>query len=357
LTQIERVRAHDGGASRTGAPAAPADGAEPKGAAFSFPEAASDLEAARDRLHAARTALLVTHIAPDGDAIGSLCGLGLGLRALGKSVTLACDDPVPEIYRFIPASSEVVQGLPEGAAFDLLIALDCADLGRTGKVGQALGRAPELNFDHHITNPGFAALNFVDPEASATAEVLFGLWEALRLPMEQPVAECLLAGLVADTIGFRTTAVTQRTLATAQGLMTAGASLPKIYDLTLNQRSFNAAQLWGEGLTRLHMKDGVVWATLPLAAKRAIGYRGQGDADLINVLTTVQGARVAVIFVERPDGKVKISLRAHPGLDVATVAQSFGGGGHEAAAGAEVAGSLEEVQEKVLAAVRQIPNL
>ncbi len=323
-------------------------------APYTVPGEADNIAEARERLQAARSALLVAHIAPDGDAIGSLCGMGLALRALGKRVLMACDDGVPEVYRFIPGSSEVVQAVPENSAFDLLVVLDCADMARAGGAGQALGRAPDLNFDHHVTNPNFAAVNFVDPSAAATAELLFNLFEPLGLPLETNVAEALLAALVADTIGFRTSSVTTRTLAAAQGFMQAGAQLPKIYDLTLNRRSYIAARLWGEGLSRMYLEGEIVWAALPLAAKQAIGYRGQGDADLINVLTTVAEARVAVIFVERPDGKVKISLRAQPGLDVSGIASSFGGGGHEAAAGAEIAGSLEDVQEQVLSEVRQL---
>ena len=353
-----RTSARDGGAMRPNAPGTPHDGAGPAGAAFSFPVRWADIQAARERLHAAQTALLVTHVAPDGDAIGSLCALGLALRALGKSVTLACDDPVPEIYRFIPGSAEMVRVVPAGSEFDLVVALDCADMARTGKAGQAPGRDPDLNFDHHVTNPGFADINFVNADAAATAEVLYELSEPLGLPLEKKVAECLMAGLVADTQGFRTTSVTPRSLAVAQGLMAAGASLSKIYDMTLNRRSFHAARLWGEGLTRLKLENGVVWTSLPLAAKQAIGYKGVGDADLVNVLTTIYEARIAIIFVERDDGKVKISLRAHPGLDVSVVAKSFGGGGHEAAAGAEIEGTLEEVEARVLRAVRQaIPNL
>lgn len=312
------------------------------------------LNAARARLQSAHHVLIVAHVSPDGDAIGSLCGLGLALRGIGKIVTLACDDPVPDIYRFIPASGEVVKNFSANPTFDTYISVDCADLERTGKVGEAAGHAPDFNFDHHLTNPAFAEFNFVDADSAATAEVLYELFDPLGIPLTLQSAECLLAGLIADTIGFRTSNVNQRTLTTAQGLMSAGASLPKLYDLTLNRRSFTAARLWGEGLVRLQLEDGLVWTTLPLSARAAAGHKGWGDADLINVLTTIYDAKVAVIFVERPNGEVKISLRAHPGVDVSAVAQAFGGGGHAAAAGAEIKGTLEEVQARVLPAVREL---
>jgi phosphoesterase RecJ-like protein len=320
-------------------------------AAWTTPAALRAVAGARARVQAAETALIVTHLSPDGDAIGSLCGLGLALRQAGKAVTLACPDPVPEIYRFIPGSAEVVRELKPAGGFDLFVAVDCAELRRAGGLGDAVGRAPDLNFDHHVTNPGFADLNFVDPDAAATAEVLSDLLGPLGLSLTQPVAEGLLAGLVADTLGFRTSNVGMRTLESAQALMKAGAALPRITDLTLHRRSFAAARLWGEGLARLKLEDGIVWTSLPLAAKAAAGYKGVGDADLVNVLTTIHEARIAVVLVERTDGLIKGSLRSHPGLDVSAVAQSFGGGGHAAAAGFELKGSLEEVEARVLAAL------
>jgi phosphoesterase RecJ-like protein len=126
----------------------------------------------------------------------------------------------------------------------------------------------------------------------------------------------------------------------------------KVYDQALFKRSYSAIRLWGEGLCRLQMKHRLVWARLPLEARQAAGYQGFGDADLINVLASVREADVAVIFVERSDGKVKISWRAVPGINVANVALVFGGGGHAAAAGAEIAGTLDEVEPLVLEATR-----
>jgi phosphoesterase RecJ-like protein len=176
----------------------------------------------------------------------------------------------------------------------------------------------------------------------------------LGLPLNETVAQCLLTGLVNDTLGFRTSSTTIKTLAIAQELMAAGAVLHTVYDQSLFRRSYSAVRLWAEGLARMQLKHRIVWARLPLEARQASGYQGLGDADLINVLTSVREADVAVIFVERPDGKVKVSWRAVPGINVANVAVAFGGGGHAAASGAEIAGSLDEVEKLVLAATRSV---
>lgn len=308
--------------------------------------------AARRRLERAERVWLLTHIAPDGDAIGSLVGLGLSLRAAGKHVTLGCADPVPESFRFLPAAAEIT-AKPAGG-YDLLIAVDAADQGRLGGLGENLPRPVDLLFDHHITNPRYAAVNILDAAAASTAELITEHLPALGLPLPLPAAEALLTGVITDTLGFRTSNTTAKTLGLAQTLVSAGAVLPEIYDRAFYKRSFAAVRFWGAGLTEIKLEDRLVWTTLTLEARRAAGYYGQGDADLINVLSSVREAAIAVIFVERPDGKVKVSWRAVPGFNVAGVAASLGGGGHAPAAGAELTGALPEVQARVLAATRAL---
>jgi phosphoesterase RecJ-like protein len=309
-----------------------------------------DIDAARASIGGARRVLAITHVNPDGDAIGSLLGFGLAVRAVGKEVIMACADPVPDMFRFLPSADEITCK-PEGL-FDLVVVLDVSDAPRMGSIGAGLERPPDILFDHHVTNPGFARLNFIDVAAASTAELVTELLPELGLELTEPVAKCLLTGLVSDTLGFRTSSTTPKSLALAQKLMQAGAVLHQVYDNSLYKRSYSAVRLWAEGLARLEMKHRMVWARLPLEARQASGYQGTGDADLINVLTSVREADVALIFVERPDGKVKVSWRAVPGINVAEVAGQFGGGGHAAAAGAEVAGTLADVETLVLAATR-----
>lgn len=316
---------------------------------------AAAIGAARRRLERAERVLVVTHAAPDGDAIGSLLGFGLALRAAGRvqTVSLVCADPVPDTFRFLAGATEVSQRLPAEAP-DLIVAVDAADLGRLGPVGPQLPHPPDLLFDHHITNPGYAAINVIDVQAASTSELITEHLKDLGLPLPQAAAAALLAGLVTDTLGFRTSNTTAKTLGLAQTLMAAGAPLPEIYDQALNKRGFAAVRFWAEGLAALKLEGRLVWTSLTLEARRAAGYYGQGDADLINVLTTVREADVAVIFVERPDGRVKVSWRAAPGYNVAELAGRFGGGGHAPAAGAELAGSLAEVEAQVLDATRAL---
>jgi phosphoesterase RecJ-like protein len=311
---------------------------------------AEDLSAAYACVAAATRALVITHINPDGDAVGSLLGFGLALRAAGKEVVFACADPIPDIFSFLPSFREIT-ATPAGT-FDLITAVDVSEASRMGAIGERIGRPPDLVFDHHVTNGGFGAINLIDVTAASTAELVAELLDPLGLPLLQPVAECLLTGLVSDTLGFRTSNTTAKSLALAQKLIEAGAVLYTIYDHSLHKRSFTAVRLWADGLARIRLTDRIVWTTLTLEGRKASGYSGNGDADLINVLASVREADVAVIFVERLDGTVKVSWRSAPGIDVSALAVAYGGGGHAPAAGAEVPGTLAEVEAKVLAATK-----
>jgi phosphoesterase RecJ-like protein len=144
------------------------------------------------------------------------------------------------------------------------------------------------------------------------------------------------------------------TLATAQKLLKHGGQLHEIYDRTLHRRSFEAIRLWGQALGTVRCEDGIVWTQVTLAGKAEIGYTANGDADVVSQLTSIEGAEVAVVFVERLNTEVKISWRSVSGLDVAEIAQHFGGGGHQAASGANMYGAtLERAERAVLRRTRE----
>jgi phosphoesterase RecJ-like protein len=308
--------------------------------------ARNDFAAAGKRLKAATSITVISHVRPDGDAIGSLLGLSLSLARLGKQVTPVLADGLPGRFRFLPGAELVQTTLPQQA--DLTVAVDCSDLERLGFPPEILPSPIALNIDHHATNTRFAPINLVDPEAAATAEVLVDLVLQEGLPLDGEVAANLLAGIVTDTIGFRTSNVTPKVLRLAASLVELGAPLTDVYDRGLNRRTLAAARYWGSGLSSLESGDGMVWATLTIEGRRQAGYPGVDDADLINLLSTLEGAEVAIVFVEQPGGKVKVSWRSRSDRDVSRLAQEFGGGGHEPAAGAMIEGDLQEVKARVL---------
>lgn len=299
--------------------------------------------------------LIVSHIRPDGDAIGSLLGMGLALEAAGREVEMVLVDGLPNSYRYLPGSEKIVN-IPSDN-FDAIVTVDCSELNRTGNALAGIS-IPDINIDHHITNENFARINLVNPQAVATAEILAEVLPEMGFQLTQSAAVALLTGLVTDTLGFRTSNMTPQALHRAGDLMEYGVDLPDIFQRTLMQRSFEAVTYWGAGLSRIQHDDGIVWTSLTLADRKASRYPGQDDADLINILSSINGMDVAIIFVEQNGengrGKVKVSWRARPGLDVAQLALTFGGGGHAAASGAEVQGTLLSVQERVLKATRSL---
>ena len=310
------------------------------------------LKQASQLIRSAHRPLLICHIAPDGDAIGSLTGLGRALRHEGLEPIMACSDPVPARFNYIPYVGAIVQDV--SASFDLVISLDCSDLKRLGHFPQmpTFRSVPLLNIDHHLTNLDFGDVNLVDPHASSAAEVVLRLLEHMALPLDAELATCLLTGIVADTRGLRTSNVTIQVMDAALRLMKAGASLPYITHHTLDRRPTTAIRLWGATLAQLHIEDRVIWTSIPLAMRRTAGYAGNGDAGLVSFLVSGDDADVAVVFIEREDSRIEVSLRAVPGFDVAQVALQLGGGGHALAAGCNLPGPLGEAQARVLAALR-----
>ena len=305
----------------------------------------NEVERIRDLISSAARFLVVSHIRPDGDAIGSLLGLGCALQAAGKHVQMVDADGVPLSLRYLESSNQV-RNSPEGA-FDLIIVVDCSDLRRTGNTLNGY-KLPDINIDHHATNELFAQINLVDSKAVSTTEIIYDHLDAWGLPLTKDVSDALLMGLITDTIGFRTPNVTPKALRIAANLMEAGSDLANLYQQALINRSYEAIRFWGAGLSVLERRGPVIWTTLTMDDRKAAGYGGRDDADLINLLSSINDVEICVVFIEQPNEHVKVSWRSQPGIDVSRVASGFGGGGHPSAAGAEITGDLEQVRSLVL---------
>ena len=309
----------------------------------------------KNRLDAAQKIVIASHVRPDGDAIGSLLGLGLALRDAGKSVQMILVDGVPSSFRYLEGS-ELIKKEPVGD-HDTFITVDCADFKRVGKLFENFGQ-PDINIDHHKTNEKFGKLNLIEAEEVATSAILTTHLPAWDLKITKPVAAALLTGIITDTLGFRTSNTTPDSLRQAATLMETGVDMPEIYMRALVRKTYPAARYWGAGLSSLESENSIVWGTLSIADRKAAGYGGNDDADLINMISAIDGNKVGMVFVEQKDNHVKISWRAlEAGVDVSQVAKHFQGGGHAAAAGADIEGGLSEVQQEVLKKTREMLNL
>jgi phosphoesterase RecJ-like protein len=222
-----------------------------------------------------------------------------------------------------------------------------------GKVFENFGQ-PDINIDHHKTNEKFGKLNLIEAEEVATSAILANHLPAWGLEITKPVAAALLTGIITDTLGFRTSNTNPSALRLCAMLMETGVNMPDLYMRSLVHKTFPAARYWGAGLSSLEQDSGIVWGTLTLEDRKRSGYGGNDDADLINLISAIHGNKVGMIFVEQSDRHVKISWRAlEEGIDVSPIAKKFGGGGHAAAAGADIPGVLEEIQPVVLQATRE----
>jgi phosphoesterase RecJ-like protein len=299
-------------------------------------------------LQAAQKPLLIGHIAPDGDTIGSLLGLGWALREVGKQPTLACADPVPEGLRFLPGACDI--GTEASGAEDLVVALDSSDLLRLGSVydGERFAHLPLLNIDHHVTNTRFGNVHLIAPTAASTAQLVYGLLRRLEWPISPTTATCLLTGLVTDTRSFRTSNTDAEALRVALALVEAGAPLAEINEQLERGLSLGLISLWGKVLSNTQFRDGIVWAEISQEVQRECGVANDDNGGLVSFIASVREAQIAVLLTEREDGSIEVGMRAVPGVDVSGVALALGGGGHPQAAGCTLPGPLAVARETLL---------
>lgn len=303
-------------------------------------------------IHASHQVLILIHLSPDADALGSGLALARALRRMGKRARIVCLDPLPAHLKFLASAEDLSARHVEGE--DLAVALDSSDVHRFGPSGAEVAAAgiAVLNIDHHSTNQYFGTHNLVRPEAAATAEIVYDLLVDLGVEIDAGIATGLLAGLVSDTRGFRTVTTTPHTLELATGLMRAGADLTVITEQLLEQRDLSTVRLWGKIIGGVQLEGRIVWAVESLEMRRQLGAADAGDG-VVNLLATVKEADVAILFRETNSGPVEVSLRSRRGANVARIAQRFAGGGHPQAAGCSVSGDLQEVVRRVLAVAQE----
>jgi phosphoesterase RecJ-like protein len=305
---------------------------------------------ATQAVRSAESILLVTHVFPDGDAIGSLLGLANALRTLGKPMDFAVDGGVPDSLTFLPGAESVQAELTAGT-WDLMISLDASDEERTGEVG-IYGRANSktiINLDHHATNTLFGDIYLINSQSVAAAEIVFRWLQRMGIELTEEIARPLLTGLVTDTLGFRISSVTANTLGIAQALMTAGASLAEVTQRALDSRPFSVVKLWREALQSMTLaENGVISVEVTQEDYQRAGVLSSVEISLAGFLIRVKESKISVVFRETEEGEVTLSFRSRPGFDVAEVAFNLGGGGHKQASGATIPGPLADAKARVL---------
>ncbi|MDB6152828.1 MAG: hypothetical protein JWL90_1281 [Chthoniobacteraceae bacterium] len=314
------------------------------------------LEEIAEVLRTRQRFVIMSHIRPDGDALGCELAMALCLRELGKDVTVWNEDGMLEKLRFLP-HSELVEKPPveNPEEFEVAIALDTAVQNRVGTCFKALKHADLwINIDHHVTNDHYGDLAYIDPTAPATGQILFELFSQNGLPITPAMADNLFVAISTDTGSFPYPNTTARTYEIAAELIRAGVKVgalsQKLYESYPRRRLELLRALLN--VMRMTANDRVASFALSIATAESLGAQPEDNEGLIDTIRAIEGVVVAAFIEELPDNKVRISLRSKdPRIDVSKICAFFGGGGHTLAAGARIDGPLAEVEAKVLSAI------
>jgi phosphoesterase RecJ-like protein len=298
---------------------------------------------------------VLSHVRPDGDALGSQLALGLSLKQLGKDVSIWNEDGMLEKYSFLARSELLTKPPAEPQDFDVAVALDTAIQSRLGVAGEKVRSAKHwINIDHHPSNPRYGDLVHVDADAPATGQILFELITSESLPFDREIAENLYVAISTDTGSFQYPNTTARTFEIIAELVKAGVNVGQLSQQIYENYPRRRIELLRELLTTMRFtgEGRVASFSLSLATAARLGVLPEDNEGLIDHLRAIRGVVVAVFFEELADGKVRVSMRSKTeSADVCAICQKFGGGGHKLAAGARVRGTLAEVETRVLEAV------
>jgi len=294
--------------------------------------------------------VLTSHARPDGDAIGSALAFSQILRSMGKQADVFLYDAVPQIYRPLPFSETVQQvpRIPED--YDAAIILECDSVQRTRLEG--LERKYLINIDHHMSAKPFGNVNWIDPHACATAEMIFRLAREAGVKLDADIATCLYTAVLTDTGSFSFVGTSERTFALAQELVRAGADPVRIAQNVYFSNPTSKMRLLGAALGRLHRDGALAWMYVTRDDMDRACAAEEDCEGLVNYALAIEGIEVAAFFRELNDGRFRVSLRSKGAVNVACIAQLFGGGGHECASGCAMEGPLSVAAERILAQLR-----
>lgn len=303
-----------------------------------------------------RAFLITTHINPDGDAIGSVLALRAALVQMGRECEVVNSDGVPDLCSFLP-SHECVVTQPDQSHRDVALILDCSGPDRIAAPPESLAACDlRIIIDHHQSSQPHADLNWIDPTASATGELIYELIKRLPVEIDETIATALYTALATDTGGFRFTNTTPRVLRAAAELVERGADPHKITYHLFEERSAKASIILGIALSRLQQDCGgrLTWSALDRATFEALNADDDDIENVVNFIRNVRGTEIGILFREGGDGRVRVSFRSNPHYDVSKIAEEFGGGGHRAAAGCRLRTTLDDAVQRVLRRVREV---
>ena len=304
------------------------------------------LDRVLQEIRARRRFVVTSHSRPDGDGIGSALACGQILRLMGKDAEVVMHDGVPRIYRSLPFADRVTQA-DSVPANDAVVLLECDSVRRTGLEG--LEQCFLINIDHHASGRNFAQINWIDPTAMATAEMIFRLARLAGVPVDGDIATCLYTGLMTDTGSFMFEGTNEHTFTTARELALAGADPALCARHIYFGHSTAKMRLLGAALSNLHREGTLAWIWVTQEQMERYGAREEDCEGLVNYALSIDDAEVAIFFRELAGGRYRVSLRSKGKVNVSAVAEHFGGGGHKCASGCSVDGPLAVAVARVVA--------
>jgi bifunctional oligoribonuclease and PAP phosphatase NrnA len=296
--------------------------------------------------------LVSSHARPDGDAIGSILACGMMLEQMGKQVTLVSSDRVPLLYRWLPSVEQIRRIERVEGDFDLVILLECDGLERSRL--QGLEGRQIVNIDHHASGRPFAAVNWIEPAASAVAEMVFDLATSAGVHITAEMATCLYTALLTDTGSFCYEGTDAHTLRLAAELVRLGACPAPIAQQVYFANPLSKMRLLGAALSTLRRDDRIAWLWVTHEDMLRTSSAEEDCEGIVNYAIAISGVEVAVFLRELPDARVRLSLRSKGSVNVAHVAEGFGGGGHTNASGCTVPGPLRVALDDIVALLRDL---
>ena len=300
--------------------------------------------------------IILSHIRPDGDAIGSTIALGSTLETMGKDVIYVNEDGVPESLAFLPGSDKVEQASGEVQDIEVAIAVDCANKPRLGENALKMATNAKLwiNIDHHKSNPGYGDLNYIDSDSPATGQILYQMITEQGLTLTDEARDSIYVAVSTDTGSFQYSGTTAATYEMAADLVKRGLNTGKINEQTYDSFPYRRVALTRELLNTLELSSSGEIADWQLLrkVKEDLDLQPDDSENLIDMIRAIDGVNVALFFEELMDDSIRVSIRSKMGsIDACEIAQVFGGGGHAKAAGIRMPGPISEARKSVISEV------
>src|SRR5437660_8082984 len=299
--------------------------------------------------------VLTSHDRADGDAVGSSLACQEILRSMGKKAQVILRHGVPRVYQQLPFASTVIQSERVHGDYDAAILLECDSIQRTRLHG--LENQFLINIDHHKSGRNFAHVNWIDPRAVATAEMVYRLAREAGVKISPEIATCLYTAVLTDTGSFMFQGTNEHTFGLARALVLAGADPVRCARNIYFGHSTAKMRLLGAALSYLHREGPLALISVTQEQMELCGAREEDCEGLVNYALAIQDVEVAAFFRELPDGRFRLSLRSKGQWNVAAVAEHFGGGGHQCASGCSIDGPLPTATARVLAELRITPSV